>query len=231
MSRVYFHSKDGSAHVSGSERGKFALLVRGITYGILRPYAKDVCELITPPRNGESAERHLEYAISSILTDSSFVVDGKLYDSFGVGLNTALRVGSPAVQFAARIDGQCEIFAWFEAEHRAGIKKIIESGMVSGVFSRNAGWDGVISLLDNGSDSEIVMSYSVCHQFPPPRDDDSDVNMTWDDGVGWLKGQVASKLQIIPDELDSYRFGWGMDAIQLIEAIRGRRSAMLEETP
>jgi hypothetical protein len=89
-------------------------------------------------------------------------------DVFDLVLNTAEILGSDAVRFLARMHGQCEIHAWIESCDREWAAGIIEDGLENRVMRPDMGWDAVTALLRDGRDTPVVMSYSVCDEFPSP---------------------------------------------------------------
>lgn len=110
---------------------------------------------------------------------------GQTYHSGDIGLNTALVAGSDPIRLAAKIHGWCEVHAWFEGKDRAWAADIMEEGLETGVYRRtlirppfpgveplgppeeqSQGWEDVIALLRSGDQGPVVMSYSVCDQFP-----------------------------------------------------------------
>jgi hypothetical protein len=113
---------------------------------------------------------------------------GRDIDPFSVCLNTALRYGSDPVRLAARIHGQCEIHAWVDGKNRAWLADLMQQGLDERVFRpglwyvdrvadgpaigqgdrkwSDQGWGEVMALLRSRDDGPVVMSYSVCDQFP-----------------------------------------------------------------
>lgn len=113
---------------------------------------------------------------------------GRDIDPFSVCLNTALRYGSDPVRLAARIHGQCEIHAWVDGKNRAWLADLVQRGLDEKVYRAgiwyvdrvsdgpaigqsdrkwsDQGWGEVIALLRSRDDGPVVMSYSVCDQFP-----------------------------------------------------------------
>lgn len=114
--------------------------------------------------------------------DDVFEVAGQRLGVADVALNTALAAGSAPVQLAAKIDGWCEVHAWVDGPDRAWLADIIAEGLASGIYRRGLwyadlpdtprdkystmGWEEVQVHLRSRDDEPVVMSYSVCDQFP-----------------------------------------------------------------
>lgn len=168
----------------------------------------------TPMPRGTSHDyqRRLTDALRTSLrvSDHRLVVAGVTLQSGNLDLNTALALGSDPVRLAAKIHGWSEVHAWIEGGDRAWLAGLIDDGLRSGIFRRglwyldgpsdgtppsqhpdrkwsSQGWEEVQELLREADDGPVVMSYSVCDQFPntathpdaPYRDVES-----WDDYSG-----------------------------------------------
>ncbi|MFG2046043.1 hypothetical protein ACGFIW_01265 [Micromonospora sp. NPDC048935] len=112
------------------------------------------------------------------------VADVELHTT-NVDLNTALVAGSDAVRVAAKVDGWCESHCWVEGPDRAWLADIIDQGLTAGLYRRglwysntpdgpkdqwsDQGWGQVTGLLRSRDDEPVVLSYSVCDQFPNPE--------------------------------------------------------------
>lgn len=122
-----------------------------------------------------------ETAVLGSFTGEGITWKGKTLGSFSLVLNTACRIGGDALKLAARIHGQCEIHCWCEGKDRAWLAGIIDQGLRDGIYRRgmrpekapgvpgelvSQGWDEVAALLRSRDDEPVVMSYSVCDQFP-----------------------------------------------------------------
>lgn len=130
-----------------------------------------------PPGTDHKPARRLVSALKTAMR-----VDGVEMHVFGVqlhsrnvDLNTALVAGSDPVALAAKIHGWCESHAWVEGAGRAWLADIIDHGLDTGLYRRDMGWErprlcddgpGVVPLLRSRSDEPVVMSYSVCDDFP-----------------------------------------------------------------
>lgn len=195
VSRVYFHSQHGEAELHGSERAHCGLLVDNMTDGFLGSlYGDDVerlLRLVRPNHYLHKTDRQspgwvpmwrdtFATAFRSGFYGEMFTWKGKEIDSFALRLNTALKYGNDTVRLAARLHGQCEIHAYVEGINRAWLAGLIVEGLDAGIFregqwytDRNderkwsdQGWRGVVKLLLDRDDEPVVMSYSVCDQFP-----------------------------------------------------------------
>lgn len=88
---------------------------------------------------------------------------------FSCVLNTAMRIGGDVLRLAARIHGQCELHAYIKAENHKWFASILKQGLEVGLLRSGVGWDEVISLVSFENKGTIVMSYSVCSEFPNPH--------------------------------------------------------------
>lgn len=112
-------------------------------------------------------------------------VAGHRLHSSNLDLNTALVAGSDPVRLAAKIHGWCEIHCWVEGPDREWLAGLIDEGLEAGIYRRglwysdvpdgprdkwsSQGWEEVQALLREAADGPVVLSYSVCDQFPNPR--------------------------------------------------------------
>lgn len=136
----------------------------------------------------------------------TFNVAGAVLDSMNVELNTALVAGSDPVRLAAKIHGWCESHCWFDGPDRAWVASIIDEGLDAGIYRRgiwyvdkpfegpasahpdrkwlSQGWEEVRGFLLIRDDEPVVLSYSVCDQFPNPATHPSwpgEHNKPWSD--------------------------------------------------
>lgn len=204
----------------------------------------------------------VEIAITVGFYDDAFTWKGKPLSMFSVELNTACRVGGDPLKLAARIHGQCEIYCWCEGKDRPWLAGIIDQGLASGLYRRDigglyrrgvgragggdqsVGWETVADFIRSRDDEPVVMSYSVCDQFPsqheagwqPPEGADEDA---WYDLPGderWRIGMEAlrakrGKLRLDPDDWDGYCFDHGLSAFDILAADYAERldRALLED--
>lgn len=147
-------------------------------------------------RTDYEPERNLMRSLRTALSGigrRDMLVAGVSLGSSSVSLNTALALGSPPVQLAAKIHGWCEVHAWFDGPDRAWAADVIQQGLDTGVYRRgywfvdgvnntgrpaaehpdrkwsSQGWEQVQALLRERDDEPVVLSYSVCDQFPNER--------------------------------------------------------------
>ena len=110
-------------------------------------------------------------------------VAGLELHSRDVELNTALAAGSDPVRLAAKVHGWCETHCWVEGPDRAWMAGLIDRGLKAGLYRAglwyepapgaekkwsSQGWEEVTALLRARDDEPVVLSYSVCDQFPNP---------------------------------------------------------------
>ena len=187
MSRIYFHSRDGSeAEITGSERAYFGMYCSSLMIEALQWAIHDCVDYPSPFRKALPDHYANSYPPSKYQRDDSpfeeslrtalrvgFDMNIKLDDDteanpFTVSLNTAIAVGSNPIILAARLHGQCEIHTWVSGPNRAWLADIIEHGRKTMFLRDNQGWESVLDLLRQSDKSPIVTSYSVTESFPNP---------------------------------------------------------------
>jgi hypothetical protein len=231
MSRIYFHSSDGDAEVRGSERAYFSMLINNIALAILDPKLnrKRLEQIIVDKDSYVLREKDdLHFANTfeiwfSVSMGARFQVNEKIADSFEIALNTAHIMGNDPIKLATRIHGQCEIYCYVEANNKNWLAEIIEKGMKTKIYRANQGWEDVISLLKSSKDSPIVLSYSVCDQFPSASAanysdyegwyDLSD-EQKWNMGIEGIRKEHG--LEMKPDNWDSFFFMNGITAFDAV---------------
>jgi len=183
MSRIYFHSVDQhrgdteEVFVSGRARYNMSSQIDNIAWGPLESLieynAKDFLEHYMKGgdylRSEINTNRFLfmGYMKTGFRSDSfEIVLNQKPLALFPMKLNTALRMGSDPVKLAARIHASCEIWTWFKGENRNWIADIIEEGLNCHFFRKDDLWENVVEFLRSDSKNDVVLSYSVCDQFP-----------------------------------------------------------------
>jgi len=214
VSRVYFHSPSGEAELWGGERAWLGCTCTHMARGLLdvQNNHERVHELV-PDRPGwepypawpspdyfarfQQWRQSVEISLSASLGEGRLTWHGKPIDTFSLVLNTAARAGGNALKLAARIHGQCEIHCYAEGADRAWLAGIIDEGLETGVFRRGTGhgreesWEHVAAFLRERDDEPVVLSYSVCDQFPsrweagwePPPG--TDLRPSWADPGDW----------------------------------------------
>lgn len=220
MSRIYFDTeKSGSVHVAGAERhwagylsDKIACAALGVD-GFLSP--EDPLVRAARPAWSGSLEyfgRALSYGGCQLA-----LPNGSLVDSWHVLLNTAMSVGSPAVQILTTIHAQCEVHGWFAPGSFAVVAQTIQLGLGTGVMRRGHGWEDLAAFLMR-VEEPVVMSYSVCERFPGV--DEEGAQHSWAEAF-----QAIRENEITPLRLSNpRRFGAGLNGFDV-------RRMWLEQSP
>lgn len=179
MSRVYFHSEDGTAELLGCERAYAGCLVNDLALGLLSLRSVQTRERLSSlvdPRHyahrlADTDERWaMSYATSFAVASGGLVTwKGRKVDPFDLALNTAMLVGSDQVRFLARLHGQCEIHGYVQGSNRAWLAGLIREGRASELYRPDMGWEKVADLLASSDSGPVVMSYSVTDGFPSYR--------------------------------------------------------------
>lgn len=206
MSRIYFHSQEGTAEVRGSERAHAAVLTQDLTRAGFGPMWESdpsrphqIRKLITPGTfynlNDPLGDFRKSFDLWLNYHDkASFTLpDGRVVPAWDVVLNTAHRLGEPSVKLLTRLHAQAEIHCWVWGPNRNWLAKLIERGRKLGIMRSNMGWESVIDLLRSSDERSVVCSYSVCEQFPnygiadwdPPECRDEETGDEWDDYDAW----------------------------------------------
>jgi hypothetical protein len=218
MSCIYLHFFDeNDMKINGCERAMMGSIVDDISLGVLSRM----------PRKGEELLRKWVPGMATLPLESILlrlrVGDIKLFQykdfefpAWEVLLSTALVYGSTPVKLATRIHAQCEVFLRVEGENRAWLAGMIEQARKDKIFRPDMGWEPAISRLRESSDDPVVMSYSVCSQFPTAdlfnfksdrtRDNWENKNAAkqWDEGLAVLR---KSYPVLSPEDFETYRFG------------------------
>lgn len=166
MGRIYFHTPERTAEVSGPERAYTGLLCTDLATALAKAAVGDrfvgAIEGLDRP-NWELIRASISFGGRG--ARDLLAADGTRHPSFETVLNTVLAVGNEPVRLLARIHGQCEIHGYIEWSNLAWFADVIEQGLALGVMRAQMGWESVIDLARTAR-SPIVMSYSVCDQFP-----------------------------------------------------------------
>lgn len=240
MSCISFHSEHDTAEVRGWERAYAGGLCTDLLMVALRAdlderYGDNPSPLrrvvsagyvrqAAPGRFAETLRNHI-----GGLSDSTFLLGADEPQIFTVALNTAFVMGSDPIRFLARMHGQCEIHAYVEGPNRAWLASILTEGRATDIMRPDSGWEEAITLIQSRDDGPVVMSYSVCEQFPNaqaaafdyPEDKDGEPDYdAWYDMshadqwalalAGLRSGTMGSGLEIAPGNWQSYRFGRGV---------------------
>lgn len=156
-------------------------------------------------------------------------VAGAELHSNNVELNTALAVGNEPLALAAKIHGWCESHCWVDGPDRNWLADIIDAGLEAGLYRRgiwyepapgaerkwsSQGWESVTELLRSRDDGPVVLSYSVCDQFPnshiagwkPPFDEAWKPD--WAEGGGLAEWEAMSAEEKGEHQRDSRHDEW-----------------------
>lgn len=183
MSRVYFHAPHRDAEVRGSERAYFNGVCNDIALALLNPNGwqarQEIESLLVNPADylakiGDDREwaRAFEtwFSVGDMTAgESGFRVGDSVIPASELALNTAIALNSPQIAFMAHVHGLCESHIWIEAENAGWMADLIAKGREDNVFRAGQGWEDVIGLareVEASGDGPIVLSYSVCEQFP-----------------------------------------------------------------
>lgn len=241
MSVIYFHTPGGTAKVRGSERAlaqqfadhalHFALR---LPEGSVRPHPIE--KLLT-----EKARMYLEsVTLSELVTLSGeigehlVVKESRPLDLWTVGLNTGLVLGSPAMKLLLRVHGTCEIHSFIQGHNRKWLAELISVGLTQRVLSVDAGWPALQELCLQSAFEPMVLSYSVCDQFPnrhmalrgswqlEPDDQEGErwyslsTKERWRTAWDGLQRQPGN-LEWNPERWDLFRFDDGLDGFELYD--------------
>jgi hypothetical protein len=184
VSRIYFHTRTGTVAVLGNERAYLSRLIDDYGLAIVdgrflrRASGWLTIDLYGKQPNDYSLDSDLEstakLAFGSMLSSKSLAYQGTTLDPWILTLNTVMRAGSPALQFATRIHAQCEMQGYIEGPDRAVIADIVEAGIAAGIYrrtypdGREPGWAKLVSMLRDDDTEPVVMSSSHGDQFPSP---------------------------------------------------------------
>jgi hypothetical protein len=195
MSRIEFMTRTELAEVWGGER----MVFDGITTYMVENRIKN--KLSTPKQIKKLIKEYPEY-IKKVLdsygddeelsefdqrtlmlhlklsfSDNPPLIYDEVVDEYVPGwcfaLNEAMRLGSDAVKFMARIHGQSECHTYVKKENYLWLRDIIQKGLDDKIITddirgNEKGWKRVIKLLETSKEDVIVTSYTVTDGFPDP---------------------------------------------------------------
>ncbi len=213
------------------------------------PEFKRLCDSLVGNDYPARDERNLQTMLSVDASRLRFgLADGTQVQVWPVILNTSLRIGSRPLRLLTRLHAQMEIHAWVDGPNREWLAGIIAEGLRDGLMRNKVGWESVIELLRSRSgEGPVVTSYSVCEQFPnagiadwsPPSNEeivkaggvvledeeedwdawyDIDGDEQWDMAMAALRAK-ENRLELRPDDFDTYHFGCGITAFDLFERL------------
>ena len=209
MSRVHFNTFGKKAGILGSER---ALLGRYAANSLISSLLlNDFDSRIEPqvlkfvPEDHYLREQYTSQMMKIYLSlgEGSLCVFGKDVDIWALQLNTLLSSGSEPLTFAARLHGQCEVHGYIEGKNRQWLSSVIRKGLAHGIYREDAGWHEVIDLLSETEEEPVVLSYSVCNDFPHQSEKE------WRQAIGELRAS-RSALEIGPDPEMQFYCGHGL---------------------
>lgn len=161
------------------------------------------------PNTSYAKGRQLVQALETALRVNGFpiVAAGVTLQTANIELNTALALGSEPLALAAKIHGWCESFCWVDGPDRKWMADVIDDGLDAGIYRRglwytnspndtekqwsSQGWEECTALLRSRDDGPVVLSYSVCDQFP-----DVGISPLWPE---WPEG-VPGKWDALSEE-------------------------------
>lgn len=257
MSQIYFHSKEDTVGVSGSERYHAETLCHDVMWhdlgdateavALLRQYLPR--EFRTAP--ADDVRLYLESRPS--FGGGTLHIEGHDLDVWTMAMNSALSNGGDALRLLTRLHGQCELHCWVDGPNRDWLASLVEAGISDGVLRDGMGWDDVPPLLRSQSDEPVVCSFSVSESFPnfemlpsshrlkrrlEKGDDIDDVidayyrthwRTRWRDCVKGLKPR-GGRLEMKPEDWAEYYFSNGVTTRKLIGVLKAVASQVCEAT-
>lgn len=174
MSRIYFHSEDGTAGLRGSERAHMGWLCGRLflaSIGSIWDTKEDPSWLrkyVPPDHYALNPRLDFKNSIDTWLSvgQGDLIIEGQAVSVFSLALNTACMMGNNAIKLCARLHGQCEIHSYVEGPNRAWLADMIEVGRKQNIFRSDMGWEAIVELLRSSDAKPVVTSYSVTEQFP-----------------------------------------------------------------
>ena len=222
MSRIYFHTRSGRrAEVLGSERAYLANLASAIPGSLFY----DAAPLWRLTGKGNEYARMPSSWVFGTCGDLIVDFDGVQDEGWLIGLNTLVATKSPALCFAARVHGQCEVHGWVPERHRSWLAGVIADARDDSILRAEVGWESVIALLlDETIPGPVVMSYSVTEGFPDPYlSGASWEEEPWEsmsEGERWdvSIAELHPSLEITPETLLGQGFGSGKSAWDVLQS-------------
>ncbi len=237
MSRIYFHTLNETAEVSGAERAWSAQVCRRMTEGLGDRYTEWAIPLLPKDnylKGYKSDGQITESDLKIFFSQNDYLVDEERIPGWLISLNTAVDFGNDTIRLFARLHGQCEIHCYVRSENKNWLADIIECGLELSLYREKMGWESVVKLLRKKNKSAVVCSYSVCESFPNfgllPNNHklkkmegderyelfyDIPENLRWEFCYKTLKKEKS--LEISPDNLHEQCFSNGMNIIELMD--------------
>jgi hypothetical protein len=249
MSRVYFHTEtDGDFELSGRERARMAQSLQRLAWSVLidsddryetEQRIKDWRKVLSPNHYLKNAGLRESHFFEDL--ETWFVVGdigGRHWleyerggepirlSPFVMQLNTGVATKSPFYSFYARVHGQSELHCYIEGEHRAWLADVLRQGLDEFVLPHNTdygkyrGYHDLIPFLEKRDTEPVVLSYSVCQQFPgsfltESQNERLSKTRRWAKAVDALREKNATaKLQIAPENLTLQGFDNGVSAFE-----------------
>jgi len=181
MSRIYFHSEDGTGEVSGAERASMDIQSEywargavGLTLGY-PALDRHLYEAFAPFVNPEGRlagvpERGFGEALGQVLVTRSyfdrapvFAWKGKPIRMSSLMANTVLAVGSDAARLAVKIHNTCEIYGYVQGFHRKWMADVIEEGLEERIFRKH-----YLAAKDREADLKSLMGIPMTEEEKTP---------------------------------------------------------------
>lgn len=109
------------------------------------------------------------------------IIAGRRLHLDDVNMNTAITAGSDPIRLAAKIHGWCEVHCYIENGDKPWLADLIGTGLDTGLYRPDAGWEAIQAMLRDGRSSPVALSYTVGDHFPEVFEHpDAPV---WPDGV------------------------------------------------
>lgn len=234
MSSIIFTSKEDKALVGGRERAWCGQFVSRVHEGVVGLDGFEICY----GRDAvlEAFGKGVGWWGRHLLRAGPFQevrLEGVEWP-WEVALNSALIVGGDALKFCARVHAQCEIHGFVRGPNRNWLANIVERGLATKVLREETqgygnGWRDVVDLLRARDDGPVVMSYSVCDEFPSRTQNWSDENdgddwyelpfeKRWDLAFAELEAEDRG-LEMKPDDWADYFFGDGRNGFDMYAAL------------
>lgn len=251
MSRIYFHSPSmGDGELRGSERAHMGIVTGNLLVASIGPFSDypsmpHWLRKLLPPSHW-TLKSSPDFAETCKLfmrrqdENDGFVYNNQTLPMFDLALNTALFSGNDPIKLLARIHAQCEIHSYITGENRQWLADIIKRGRLYNIMRANQGWEEIIILLEARKDEPVVLSYSVCDQFPNRSCTDED--FSWGPSIDSYydipfnkKWEVCWEhlynnhpdLELRPDSWDKFYFGNGLSGFDLYDLAEGKYEQQL----